>query len=132
MIRESALDEWHSITNFLNDWIKKNGTIQINNHELWREYLHRWDNQDWQEIIETVAELHKRYPELFSKFHKDAVIAAASTLIEHGDTQRIMDHKQHKKTAWKMIMTMREVWNRACGVDIPNEPIDKFSDLFGG
>ena len=130
MIRESALAEWHSIATFLNDYIREHGQIQINNNELWREYLHRWDNQDWTEIIETVAELHKKYPEYFHKFHKDAIAAAITILIEHSDTKRVMDRKQHKKIAWKMIMTMRETWNAATGIDLPNEPIDKFGDLF--
>lgn len=132
MINESALAEWHAITNFLNDWIKKNGKIEPNNHELWREYLHRWDNQDWTEILQTVAKLHERYPEYFQRFHRDAVMAAVSVLLEHGDTKRVMDRKEHKKIAWKAIMTMREVWNAACDIYLPNEhqPKSNFDKIY--
>lgn len=132
MFKESALDEWQAISEFLNDWIKNNGEIQPNNHELWKEFLHRWDNQDWQEIIDAVGELYKRYPEYFQEFHKRAIAQAIVILIEHSSTKRVMDRKKHKRVAWKMIMTLREVWNAAQGIDIPNEDLDpnNFNSLF--
>jgi hypothetical protein len=128
---DDAIAEWQSIAEFLNKWIASNGQIQINNHELWQEYLHRWDNEDWQAIIEAMGELYQRNPEYFQDFHKQAMARAASVLIS-ADRARVLDTKAHKKTAWKMIMTMREVWNNVNDIDLPNENIrvNRFSKLF--
>lgn len=132
---EQGLDRWEEIATTLNSIIKREGEIDINNEIIWKGFLHRWENQDWELALTAVATLMEEHPGLFRKYHIDAFRDAAGTLVKHMDTtDRVLDKRMFKKTAWKMIMTMREVWNNAQGNYVPNDKsarkLNEFNSLF--
>ena len=132
---EKGLDRWQEIATALNTIIKKEGQIEINNPTIWGGFLHKWENEDWEQALTAVATLLEQHPDLFKKFHKEAFRDAASTLVKHMDTtDRVLDKRMFKKIAWRMIMTMREVWNEAQGNYVPNDKsarnLNEFNSLF--
>ena len=141
---EHGLDLWHSVTKTLNSIVLDEKEISIDDKRIWNGYLHKWDNEDWTAILTACYQLYLEHPEYFKQFHKEGIEQALLTLIQNEHTShRVLDQKAHKKTAWKLIMSMREVWNEANGIFIPNQPAMKsikprpnsngtFNNLFGG
>lgn len=117
-----GLDRWQSVATTLNQIIEAEGAIDINNPAIWSGILHKWDNQDWELALIAVGRLLEKHPQMFKDYHKDAFITAANTLVKYNQVHdRVLDKRIHKKIAWKMIMTMREVWNQCGGIYLPNE-----------
>lgn len=105
----------------LNQVIYKKGEILANDREIWGTTLNVWRNQDWLQILETMAQLQASHPEMFKDNHLDAFEAAAEAIQKHWSRHdRVLDTKGHKKTAWQSLMALREVWNQCQGVYLPN------------
>lgn len=116
-----GVDKICDITDQLNDIIQRQGPIDINNKTIWDGYLHRWDNQDWADMLEVMAELTTQT--FYAKpWHVQNLAEAMTAFVEQNHKHpRCMDTKHNKKKAWKMIMTMREMVNSIRKVNIPNE-----------
>jgi hypothetical protein len=136
---DRGVDLATEITLTLNRIILETGeAIDINNHTIWGEYLHRYTNQDWEDMLSAMEGLHEHLPGMFKPYHEHALLEARMTLDKHSLAQsRVLDHKDHKRKAWKMIMAMRELINDFNGVRIDNkaQPAkprmeSKFHDLF--
>jgi len=136
---ETSIAVMEAIAEMLNTEIRKNGEIQINNSIIWDGYLHQMHNEDWRGILETMHTLYQQQPQLFSMQNVSAIqdgIALLDKFDQYYD--RVMDmknrHVSAKKTAWKCIMCIREVWNQARGEYLPNKNESKtttsYSDLF--
>lgn len=130
-----GLDRWQEVAETLNIIIEKHGHIDINNELIWQGILHKWENEEWAYAITAVALFYEQHPEYFKNFHKDAYVIALSTLKKYIDQHdRVMDKRINKKTAWKMIMTMRELWNAANDIYLPNDynskKLNEFKELF--
>jgi hypothetical protein len=128
MATEHAINTWGSLADFLNQRIIDKGTLNKNDHHLWNKFLHKWSNEDWLSLIEAASELYKQQPQLFQKYHKDAVKQAIRAIMTGDPSTRIMDLPENKATAWKMIMTLREVWNAA--QEQPSTRQKKLENLF--
>jgi hypothetical protein len=74
-------------------------------------------------------ELIRIQPQLFSSFHYDALNEAERILSKNwlGEHARIMDTKQYKPQSWKLLMTIREVYNKANDIDLDNADSSKNS-----
>ncbi len=106
----------------LNDIITSTGqAIDINNDRIWRDHLHRYTNEDWDSMLAALQGLAELQPDLFAPFHNTAIAEARWVIDTQGPQQpRVLDHKNHKRKAWRVIMAAREVINKFNGVDIPN------------
>jgi hypothetical protein len=132
---DKGLDLWQEVAFTLNKIIKEEGSIDINNTTIWKKYLNTWENEEWELVLTAVATLYEQYPELFKRFHVEAFKESARALVKHMDsTDRVLDKRLFKKTAWKMLMTMRELWNaghEAKGlVDKSARKLSEFENLF--
>jgi hypothetical protein len=130
MASPQILDEWHDLVIFLNQRIAKNGKVERNDRELWVRFLHRWNNSDWTDLIEACAELYQQHPDLFQSFHKAAVRDSIKAMLNGSAQSRIMDTDENKRTAWKMIMTLREVWIAAENYNSQPSDLNRFGSLF--
>lgn len=128
MATQHAINTWGDLADFLNQRIQDQGQLKKNDHHLWNKFLHKFSNEDWLSLIEAVSELYKQEPQLFQKYHKDAVKQAIRAIMTGDSSTRIMDQEENKATAWKMIMTLREVWNAA--QEQPNSRQQKLENLF--
>jgi len=110
---EQALDLWQSFAEMQNSIIKKEKVIDKDDARMWKDYLHKWSNTEWRMVLEAVGELLTAHPDLFKRFQRDAFVRAVQTLLKYESSHdRCLDTKQHKATAWKMAMTLRELWNQ--------------------
>jgi hypothetical protein len=110
---EQSLDLWQKFAETQNAIIKQQGDISINDARMWQGYLHKWSNEEWRMVLEAVGELLTAHPDLFKRFQRDAFVRAVQTLLKYETSHdRCLDTKQHKHTAWKMAMTLRELWNQ--------------------
>ena len=119
---ESGVELWDNIATQLNDIIKEDGELHIDDKRIWDQYLHRWHNEDWMLLVQAAYKLYEQHPDLFKPFHKTALEDAIIALTMSKGNTRVLDTKKNKGTEWKMIMMLREVWNAAQGVYIANQP----------
>ena len=133
---ETSIAVMEAIAEMLNTEIRKNGEIQINNSIIWDGYLHQMHNEDWRGILETMHTLYQQQPQLFSMQNVSAIddgIALLDKFDQYYD--RVMDmknrHVSAKKTAWKCIMAIREVWNSATGEYLPNSNESRTKTSYG-
>jgi len=110
---EQGLDLWQSFAEMQNTIIKKEKIIDKDDPRMWQDYLHKWSNTEWRLVLEAVGELLTAHPDLFKRFQRDAFVRAVQTLLKYESSHdRCLDTKQHKHIAWKMAMTLRELWNQ--------------------
>ena len=136
-----GLERVFEVAQMLNDVIKTtNQPIDINNKTIWGDYLHKFSNEDWDDMLTAMEEMRKIEPGAFSAYHNNNIINARQHL-DKGQLQgktRSLDKRETKRHAWAMIMTMRECYNRAAGIDLPNKAgqapapaKNNFNQLFG-
>lgn len=117
---ERGLDRWQEAADFLNGIVIDKGTIDINNQGIWQGILHDWDNEDWILVLEAVGELYQSHRGFFKTYHKDALLNSTKILMDRGsDHPRILDTKPYKGVEWRMLMTLRELWNSCQDQYIP-------------
>jgi len=138
---ELSVDIMRHIQKTLNNIIESTGEIQINNKIIWDGYLHQMDNEVWRGILETMNLLSKQHPELFTLYQLVAIGEGLAALDKYEDYyDKVLNMKtkviSHKGIAWKCFMTVREVMNKACYIDIPNSNVSRvtsnFADIFNG
>ena len=130
-----SIEIWYQLTEFLNTEIRHTGQIQINNKRIWDGWLHRMDNAVWRGLLETADLLHTQNPQLFDLRAYTAIQQGLDLLNKYDNYyDRVMDmrnrHVQAKHTAWKCLMTLRETWNTAVGVDIPNTDASRVTSQY--
>lgn len=123
--RELSIDIMRHIQRTLNNIIETQGEIKINNKTIWQGYLHQMDNHVWRGILETLNQLSEQSPQLFSQYHLLAIeqgLAALDRFDMYYDNVLDMKnhHLNHKKIAWKCLMTVREIMNTAHDIRLPN------------
>lgn len=127
------------ITHKLNDEILKSGEIQINNKVIWDGMLHRMDNAVWRGILELFLELDAQYPNILTIQDLKNVQDAVALLNRYENYyDKVLDmknrHVDAKKTAWRALMSTREIVCRCWDLDLPNKNSSKvlsnYGDLF--
>lgn len=119
----------------LNNIIESTGEIKINNKTIWDGYLHQMDNTVWRGCLETLAVLNDQHSELFTMHHYKAMLDGLTALDkfeQYYDMVLDMNTKtiKHKGTAWKCLMTIREVLNNCQGITILNSDTSKVKTTF--
>lgn len=119
---ERGVNHWRDIAETLNDIIIETGDeVKKDNRKVWDGFLHRWDNQDWEDMLAAVTGVLEEMPSLAKPFHKNNINTARATILKNKHkSDRVLDTKEHKRKAWSMIMTMREIWNEMNDIHLPN------------
>ena len=107
-------DLWGQIATVVNEEIEKSPdkVLKKNNYRLWKGYLHKWDNQDWIDILTAVSDIQQIKPDLFRRDQERALNKAAEILIENRQTNgRCLDTQNTKHEYWHMVMVLKELWN---------------------
>jgi hypothetical protein len=116
---EQALDLWQSFAEMQNSIIKQQGDINKDDARMWKGYLHKWSNTEWRIVLEAVGELLTAHPNIFKRFQRDAFVKAVQTLLKYESSHdRCLDTKINKHIAWKMAMTLRELWNQCHNYEV--------------
>jgi len=121
-ILEEGVKHWSDMAKALNEEILEHGEIQKNNKTIWDNYLHQWTNWEYATVLGVMRDLMDSNPEYFRGNHESAILTAETVLMRNWESEkdRVLDQRRFKEVAWKLIMTMREVWNRVQGIDLPN------------
>jgi hypothetical protein len=107
-----GLNLWRDIAETQNDIIAEHGKIERNNPVLWGDYLHKWNNHDWLDVLHAVSTVQEQQPDLFKPYQERAFAEAARAIVNnHESHHRVLDTKDYKAEAWKAIMCLRELWN---------------------
>lgn len=133
---ELSVEIIYRIASMLNTEIRKGGEIQINNKTIWDGFLHQMPNEVWRGIVETLIELNEQHPEMVEMNQLSALLEARGLLDRFEPYyDRVMDmknrHVQAKRTAWKCIMSIREIHNRCAGINLPNSDHSRVKTNFG-
>lgn len=118
-----GLEKIGDIAETLNDIILTTGRkIDINNKTIWDQYLHRYNNQDWEDMFEGFRAIADSQPEAVKQYHMNNLERAITALKkDRHSSDRALDKKNNKRYAWAMIQTFREVWNHLHDKNIVNE-----------
>jgi|TARA_R100001163_G_C5049278_1_gene186217 hypothetical protein len=108
------IEKWRDCAKLQNIIIKEEGEIQRDDKRIWGLILHEWDNEDWLEVLRPMGTLIEQFPEFAEPYHVQNIREATEAIVANKKYHsRVLDTKQHKKKAWKALMTAREIWNRA-------------------
>jgi hypothetical protein len=135
---ERGVDLWCKIAQDLNQVIVKTGTqIQIDNHRLWKNTFYPLTDQDWLDILAAFYHFDQQHGDLVQLSDKQAFDEAQHQLDQYwgvlqGDgpgfsCMNYKDRRRHKGgmstkfKSWRMAMVLREVYCRACDIDLPNK-----------
>lgn len=133
-----SIEVVHRIAKFMNHQIESHGETKINNKEIWHGFLHKMNNEVWMGIVELWEQLSEQHPHLFKHWDERNIQDARAAIQKYSPYyENVLDmknrHLDHKKIAWRLLMTTREVWNRCCDIHLPNSDKSKvlncFSDL---
>jgi hypothetical protein len=133
---ELSIEIMTHIQRMLNNQIENHGEIKINNKTIWNGFLHQMDNHVWRGCLETLEELSQQHPALFDHYHLNAIESGLKALDKYEQYyDRVLDmrnrHLDHKKIAWRCIMTIREVMNRAQNITLKNSDEAQVKTSFG-
>ena len=124
LFRSEIIDAW---TDSLNDICRQEGGISKDDPRIW-DILHETTNEDWADILTAMEALYKVSPGSFKDYHVKNLQDARSALDKATKLGKDFVGKPHvaksgnKITAWKIIMTMREIVNDYNGVYVSNRP----------
>jgi hypothetical protein len=131
-----SIDIAAKITKILNDEILKGGEIQINNSVIWDGMLHKMDNAVWRGVLEVMFALNSEHPHLLTIQDLRNLEDAAALLNKYENYyDRVLDmknrHVDAKKTAWRALMSTREIICRCWELDLPNSKHSKVLSNYG-
>jgi len=121
----AGFDKWTAMAKLLNDIIiDTNEGIQKDNVTIWQGHLHQYSNDDWDNMLSVLEAAYEEDATMFRDYDVTNINNARYELNKGiaGNISRALDKKNTKRYAWAVLMTMREVYNRFKGLDIPNRP----------
>lgn len=109
---QRGMDKWADLASLLNHISYTEGEISRNDERIWDGYLHRWSNRDWLDVLHAIAEVQAAWPDLIKPFQAKTLTTAAALILKYKDEHpRVLDTREHKKTAWAAAMCLREIYN---------------------
>lgn len=126
------------IVNELNKfWIKYKGEL-FNHKDFWDETLHSFSNKDWEIMLEIMEVIRIEDASCYLPFSYGQFEEARKILIleGHDAEPKVLDRRKHKKTAYKTLMNIKDVFNNFTGYEAPTkfapdpEPPTPFENLF--
>ena len=133
---ELSVDIAVKITRMLNDQILSTGQIQLNNKTIWDGMLHKMDNEVWRGILEMFVKLNQQNSRMLTMQDLRNITDALALLDRYEDYyDKVLDmrnrHVDAKKTAWRALMSTREIICRCWDLDLPNQDSSKVLSNYG-
>jgi hypothetical protein len=110
---------WQSIVETQNNIILEEGSILKDDKRIWSPYAHTWDNQDWVKILLALKAADREHGLMGVEL--DHIDLIQEVIIKGWDyDNRILDKRnnEHKSKTWKMMMMLREIWNRIHKINV--------------
>lgn len=114
---ERGIDLCKEIQGRLNDIIREQGSVLLDDTRIWDEWLVQRSNEDWELMFEVLAELENH----LTPSQARQIMEAMEYYKKNKHKQRCMDrNRRYKKPAWQSVMVIREVFNSIEGIYLPN------------
>lgn len=126
------------IVNELNKfWIKYKGDL-FNHKDFWDETLHSFTNEDWEIMLDVMELVRIEDASCYLPFSYSSFEDARKVLMfdGHDANPKALDARKHKKTAFRALMNIKDVFNNFTGYEPPTkfkpdpEPPTPFDTLF--
>jgi hypothetical protein len=118
---QELFNYWADLTGHLNNIICTEGCVDINNRALWRDWIENKDDNHWigmLKMIDVLCDADLLRPEAF---HVDAIYAATEALVRYQYVDKAtLNMRSHKSIAWRLVMSLRELYNQLAHIDLPN------------
>jgi len=129
-IDDNSLTIFKKVSEFFNRQIETHGKLQKNNKEIWK-VLHEMDNDLWSMYCHGIKLVEQEFPHCVDMATLKSVIDCEQIINRYGHLStsgniltpfktRTNGHN-YKGKAWRMVLQGRETWNRAMGIDLPND-----------
>jgi len=112
-----GIELWHTAVRRQLAILAESPEIPRNSRALW-SLLNTWTNSEWQSVMEAVITLWQQHPELFTQ-HQITAMQKCAQALSANRHPRILDTREYKPYAWRMMMTLREIWLRAQEEEYP-------------
>lgn len=133
-IDDNSLTIFKKISEMLNREIEQHGKLQKNNKAIWK-ILHEMDNDIWSMYCHGIKILEQEFPQHVDMSTLKSIIECEQIINKYGHLStsgniltpfktRTNGHN-YKGKAWRLINQGRETWNRAMGIDLPNDDASK-------
>jgi hypothetical protein len=132
-----GVDLWSTVAKKQIEIIRTSGPIQTNDKRMWQQLMDPLTDQDWFDMLTAFHSLNQEHGHLISLDEYQVWLKAVEQLDQYrgvlkGDApghscmnyiknKRKPETLSTKKKSWQMIMVMREVWCRACGIIVENK-----------
>ena len=101
-----------------------NQVIQRDNKTIWGKHLHKWTNEDWNDILVAGFTICQNHPEYVTTHQKKCIMRACETLAKEWDEHpRVLDTKEHKATAWSAMLSLWEVFRQVQSDHVVNADV---------
>lgn len=135
-IDDNSLTIFKKISEMLNREIESHGKLQKNNKAIWK-ILHEMDNNIWSMYCHGIKILEQEFPQHVDMSTLKSIIECEQIINKYGHLStsgniltpyktRTNGHN-YKGKAWRLINQGRETWNRAMGIDLPNDDSSKLT-----
>lgn len=125
-----------AIVDELNTICTEEGGITTDDARIWQAWLHRLTTEEWSNMMRVLRAVGRDDPSCINGLNERTIAEVEQALRQ--DRHRVMDTREYKGLAWRMLMQMREIINRYYGRRIVNSPSSRtkpapktlFTDLF--
>jgi len=126
------------IVNELNKfWIKYKGDL-FNHKDCWDETLHSFTNEDWEILMDAMEAIRIEDARCYIPYSQQSFDDVRKVLMVegHDGNPKALDARKHKKTAFRALMHVKDVFNNFTGYEPPTkfpkdpEPPTPFEQLF--
>jgi len=103
-------------------WIICEGEL-FNHAEFWDETFHSFTNEDWEDMMTVMDMLKATAPELFT-YNANSVFEDVKKILiteAHSGNPRALDARKHKKTEFKALMNIKDIFNAVTGYQQPTK-----------
>jgi len=118
-------------------WIKHQGELW-NHKDFWDNTLHAFNNTDWEIMMEVMEVVKIEDPRCYISSAQRAFDEVRKILMHeaHSNNPKALDTRKNKKTAFRGLMNVKDVFNNFTGYQPPSKftppppPNTPFEDLF--
>jgi hypothetical protein len=117
-------------------WIICEGEL-FNNKEFWDETFHSLTNEDWEDMMKVMDYVAATEPQLISSSAENIFGEVKKILMYegHSGNPQALDARRHKKTEFKALMWIKDIFNEISGYEQPttfpkDEPPTPFETFF--
>lgn len=131
----NGVDRWCDLAQTLNSEIITGGRIKEDNKRLWSK-IHALTDDDWADILVTFGQFNQDHGEFVDmseyatwqqaveQFEKYCGVlrgdAPGFSCMDYINRNRHKEAFSTKKRSWNMLMVLRQVYCKACGLAIQN------------